>query len=232
MPPATTIFTIGHSTRPIDEFVGILKSFAIELLVDVRSLPGSRRCPQFNAENLAASLAAAKIDYLHMKGLGGRRRALKDSTNNGWRNASFRGYADYMQTPEFQSNLEELIRLGRERRTAIMCAEAVPWRCHRSLVGDALLARGLQVEDLFSAGKCKPHMLTPLAKVTGETICYPAGIGLRSTAPEPVPIFSRLLDHSQLLFHGRDSIVECNFLVLRAAQVDVRFLAPSATNSW
>lgn len=174
MPSATTIFTIGHSTRPIDEFVEILKSFAIALLVDVRSLPGSRRCPQFNRENLAASLAEAGIDYRYMKGLGGRRRTLKESANTGWRNASFRGYADYMQTPEFQTNLEKLIRLGGERRVAIMCAEAVPWRCHRSLIGDALLARGLKVEDLFSAGKSKPHSLTLFAQVIGETVRYPA----------------------------------------------------------
>jgi uncharacterized protein (DUF488 family) len=174
MRSTATYFTIGHSTRSIDEFVEILKQFNIALLVDVRSVPGSSHCPQFNAENLAASLAAAGVDYLHMKSLGGRRRARKDSTNDGWRNASFRGFADYMQTAEFESSLEELIRLGRERRLAIMCAEAVPWRCHRSLIGDALLAHGLKVEDLFSAGKSRPHALTPFAHVLGQTVRYPA----------------------------------------------------------
>jgi len=173
MPDSTTIYTIGHSTHSIDEFIDILKSFEINSLVDVRSLPGSRHCPQFNGEDLAVSLAAAGIDYQHIIGLGGRRRTRKNSANVGWRSASFRGYADYMQTPEFETNLEELIRLGRERRAVIMCAEAVPWRCHRSLIGDALLAHGLTVQDIFSAGKSKPHTLTPFAQVVGETVRYP-----------------------------------------------------------
>ncbi len=167
------IFTIGHSTRSLGEFIEILQSFSIKLLVDVRTLPGSRRYPQFNGETLAPALAKAGIAYLHIKGLGGLRRAKKDSTNTGWRNASFRGYADYMQTPEFESNLAELIVLARKQRLALMCAEAVPWRCHRSLIADALLARGRKVKDIFSAGKSKPHKLTPFAKVRGKRVSYP-----------------------------------------------------------
>lgn len=174
MATTNTVFTIGHSTRSLEEFLAILKSFSIELVVDVRTLPGSRRCPQFNGETLAPALAAAGVGYVHQKGLGGLRRARKDSTNTGWRNASFRGYADYMQTPEFSVNLAELIELAHESRLVLMCAEAVPWRCHRSLIGDALLARGFSVQDIFSQGRCKPHELTPFAKLDGQRVYYPS----------------------------------------------------------
>jgi uncharacterized protein (DUF488 family) len=169
-----TILTIGHSTRTIEEFVALLKAHAVKRLVDVRSIPKSRRVPQFNRDALAATLRARGISYLHLKNLGGLRHAKKDSANLGWRNASFRGYADYMATQEFRDALARLLELAHEKRTAIMCAEAVPWRCHRSLIGDALLVRGVQVEDIMSAASCRPHALTLFAKVSGLDITYPA----------------------------------------------------------
>jgi uncharacterized protein (DUF488 family) len=168
------IFTIGHSTHPIDEFTGILQAYGIRQLVDVRIMPRSRHNPQFNQENLAPSLQTADIAYRHMPGLGGLRHARRDSINTGWRNASFRGYADYMQTPEFQENLETLIALASDVPTAIMCAEAVPWRCHRSLIADALVVRGIPVEEILTAAKARPHALTSFAKVDGHTVTYPA----------------------------------------------------------
>ncbi len=140
-----TVSTVGHSTHPIDEFIGILQAHGIRRLVDVRTIPRSRRNPQFNRENLPGSLQSAGIEYHHMPGLGGLRHPRKDSMNTGWRNASFRGYADYMQTPEFGENLDRLIDLASDTATAIMCAEAVPWRCHRSLISDALAARDIPV---------------------------------------------------------------------------------------
>src|SRR5579872_2571631 len=132
------LLTIGHSTHPIGEFIAILEAQGVDLLADVRTIPRSRHNPQFNRDALAASLAEAEMRYVPMPGLGGLRHARPDSPNTAWRNASFRGYADYMQTPEFTAAIEELIALGSDKQTAIMCAEAVPWRCHRSLVGDAL----------------------------------------------------------------------------------------------
>jgi len=168
------IFTIGHSTHPIDEFVGILQAYGIRRLADVRIMPRSRHNPQFNQETLARSLQTADIAYRHMPGLGGLRHARRDSINTGWRNASFRGYADYMQTPEFEANLEALITLASDEPTAIMCAEAVPWRCHRSLIADALVARGIPVEEILTATKAQPHALTSFAKVDGHTVTYPA----------------------------------------------------------
>lgn len=168
------IFTIGHSTHSIDEFVSFLKAYGIEQLIDVRTIPGSRHNPQFNQEDLNASLHGQGIRYLHLAGLGGLRKTVKDSLNTGWENASFRGFADYMQTPEFAAALEELIALAQQRASAIMCAEAVPWRCHRSLIGDALLARGFTVEDIFSETSSKPHKMTPWARVDGTRITYPA----------------------------------------------------------
>jgi uncharacterized protein (DUF488 family) len=167
------ILTIGHSTRPIDEFIGLLHAHGIELLVDVRTIPKSRYNPQFNTETLAASLQDAGIDYVHEPGLGGLRHPRKDSINLGWRNESFRGYADYMQTDAFRDNLERLIDLGSERRTVIMCAEAVPWRCHRSLISDALLARGITSLDIMGTGEPKPHGLTSFAVVSGTAVTYP-----------------------------------------------------------
>lgn len=168
-----TIYTIGHSTHPIDEFIGILKAYDIETLVDIRTVPRSRHNPQFSQEALAEALEASDIRYHYMKDLGGLRHTKKDSPNQGWHNLSFRGYADYMQTVEFRQALDELIALGKRSRTAIMCAEAVPWRCHRSLVGDALLVRGIAVEDIMSEHKSSPHKLTKFAQVNGDRILYP-----------------------------------------------------------
>jgi uncharacterized protein (DUF488 family) len=169
------VSTIGHSTHPIEEFVRILAAHGIRQLVDVRTIPRSRRNPQFNRENLPASLEAAGIGYLHMPGLGGLRHPRKDSINTGWRNASFRGYADYMQTPEFDENLNDLMQLASKAPSAIMCAEAVPWRCHRSLIADALLARGVvPVLEILSATKIQPHVMTPFAKALGQQVTYPS----------------------------------------------------------
>ena len=140
----------------------------------MRTIPKSRRVPHFNSDALAASLQKEGIDYVHLKSLGGLRHAKKDSINTGWHNASFRGYADYMATNEFRTGLDSLLELVREKRTAIMCAEAVPWRCHRSLIGDALLVHGVDVEDIFTATSLREHELTPFAKVAGLEISYPA----------------------------------------------------------
>lgn len=167
------VLTIGHSTRPIEEFIAMLAGHAVKLLVDVRSVPRSRHNPQFNAESLPASLAAAHIGYAHAAGLGGFRHTLADSPNTGWRNLSFRGYADYMQSAEFEQELIGLLELARRERIALMCAEAVPWRCHRSLIADALVARGVRVEEVVGARR-RIHTLTPFARVNGTAITYPA----------------------------------------------------------
>jgi uncharacterized protein (DUF488 family) len=172
--PASVIFTIGHSTHAFDAFVAMLKAHDVTQLVDVRTVPKSRRVPQYNSESLAKTLPAHGIEYVHLKALGGLRRARKDSVNSGWRNASFRGYADYMATEEFQQGIDRLLQLAGAKRSAIMCAEAVPWRCHRGLIGDALLVRGLRVEDIMSAKLAREHALTPFAKVRGLEITYPA----------------------------------------------------------
>ena len=168
------IYTVGHSTHSGDEFLAILNAFGIELLADIRTVPRSRHNPQYERDTLDAFLAEHGIEYVHLAALGGLRRPRKDSVNTGWRNDSFRGYADYMQTPEFGNAIEDLMARAAERRTVIMCAEAVPWRCHRSLVGDALLVRGIEVEDIMSATNSKPHRLTPWARVEGGGITYPA----------------------------------------------------------
>ena len=169
-----TVSTIGHSTHPIEEFIRMLLAHGIRQLVDVRTIPRSRRNPQFNRENLPASLEAAGLGYRHMPGLGGLRHPRKDSMNTGWRNASFRGYADYMQTLEFVESLEEAIRMAEQDRIALMCAEALPWRFHRSLIADALLVRGIRTEDIMSATSRRVHTLTPFAQVRGTTLAYPA----------------------------------------------------------
>jgi uncharacterized protein (DUF488 family) len=168
------VLTIGHSNRTIEDFLGMLKAHGVQLLVDVRTVPRSRHNPQFNRETLPGSLAAEAIEYRHMPGLGGLRHARKDSINTGWRNDSFRGYADYMQTPEFAENIRELLALEAARRVAVMCAESVPWRCHRSLIADALTARGIPVEHIMSATKANPHKLTSFARVDGERVTYPS----------------------------------------------------------
>ncbi len=169
----TTVYTIGHSTRTIAEFIAILKAFDIEMVVDVRKIAKSRHNPQFGEEALSESLSQHGIGYRWLEALGGLRRGAATSVNMAWRNLSFRAYADYMQTAEFAAGIEELLRIAQESRTVIMCAEAVPWRCHRSLIGDALLVRGLQVEDIMNEKLSKPHLLTPWAKVDGETVTYP-----------------------------------------------------------
>lgn len=177
---ATTVYTIGHSTHPIDEFLEILRTFKIEQLVDVRSIPGSRHNPQYNETELQSYLQQHDIDYVHMKELGGLRHTTKTSINTAWKNASFRGFADYMQTEAFQKGIERLIELAQSKSTAIMCAEAVPWRCHRSLIGDALLARNVGVVDILSKNTSKPHKLTPWAKLDGNLVTYPG------TEPDPL----------------------------------------------
>src|SRR5436853_4555734 len=149
-PMAHSLWTIGHSTRPMEGFIGLLHAHGIHLLVDVRTIPYSRRNPQFNTGALAESLLQACLQYQHLPTLGGRRKSRPDSMNLGWRNASFRGYADYMQTDRFRGALEDLMAYGKERATAIMCAEAVPWRCHRSLIADALVRRGWTVRHVLT----------------------------------------------------------------------------------
>lgn len=169
-----TLLTIGHSTHALDEFLRMLHAHGVALLADIRTVPRSRRNPQFNREALPASLDAAGIVYAHLPELGGLRKPRPDSINMAWKNESFRGYADYMQTPEFAFGLEHLMELARERRTVIMCAEAVPWRCHRSLVADALTARGWLVEHIMSENQRSPHQLTRFARVEGQRVTYPA----------------------------------------------------------
>jgi uncharacterized protein (DUF488 family) len=172
-----TIYTIGHSTRELDEFVGILRAYKIGQLIDVRSVPKSSHTPQFNEDNLQNVLPKHEISYQHLEKLGGLRHTAKDSVNQGWHNASFRGYADYMQTNEFASGLEALLHLAKENTAVIMCAEAVPWRCHRSLIGDALLVRGHRVLDNFDARKTQAETLTSFARVGSLVITYPAPRG-------------------------------------------------------
>ena len=167
------ILTVGHSTHPIEAFLELLAAHGVEQLMDVRTIPKSRRNPQYNTDALAESLHAAHIQYRYMPGLGGLRHPRKDSINSAWQNDSFRGYADYMQTPAFEASLRELIEAAKLHRTVIMCAEAVPWRCHRSLIADALLARGIQVADILSTKPAKAHTLTSFARIAGEKVTYP-----------------------------------------------------------
>jgi uncharacterized protein (DUF488 family) len=167
------IWTIGHSTRTIDEFISLLQANQIRLLVDVRSLPGSKRYPQFNKEALADSLGKTGIRCEHFPELGGRRKAKPESTNSAWRNASFRGYADYMETEEFQKGVKRLLDFAAEAGpTAIMCAEAVWWRCHRSLISDYLKARGIEVIHILDANKTQPHPYTSAARVVNGKLSY------------------------------------------------------------
>jgi len=173
MPEQPTVWTLGHSTRPIDEFMGLLLAHQISLLVDVRTVPRSRYNPQFNTDTLARSLRDAGLRYRHSPELGGLRKPKKDSVNDGWRNASFRGYADYMQTDEFLNALEMLMTESRLQPTAIMCAEAVPWRCHRSLIADALVIRGWESLHIMSGTKADPHHLTSFAHCEKGTLTYP-----------------------------------------------------------
>lgn len=188
--PLSLVMTIGHSTHTLEEFIGLLQTHGATYVVDVRTVPRSWRNPQFNKSSLPSSLKRAGLGYVHMPGLGGLRRAKSDSLNLGWRNASFRGYADYMQTPEFEQSLDVLIQLTNQERIVMMCAEAVPWRCHRSLIADALLVRGIRTEDIMSATRRQVHMLTPFAKVRGTILTYP-GKGSLITIKQLSPKRSR-----------------------------------------
>ena len=172
-PTTPRVLTIGHSTRPIEEFVELLRQHGVERLIDIRTIPRSRHNPQFNGDALARSLRGAHIEYAHLKELGGLRHPRPDSANLGWRNASFRGYADYMQTEEFEQAVRRLLQMCGEARCAVMCAEAVPWRCHRSLLADALVARGIAVEHILGASRRDEHQLTPFAQIANGKVTYP-----------------------------------------------------------
>ena len=176
------VLTIGHSTRPIEEFIALLRQHGVERLVDIRTIPRSRHNPQFNGDALAHSLRGEHIEYDHLKELGGLRHPRPDSANLGWRNASFRGYADYMQTEEFEAAVRRLLQMCGEKRCTVMCAEAVPWRCHRSLLADALVARGIPVEHILSASRRDAHHLTPFAKIENGKVTYPKVEGPQAEA--------------------------------------------------
>ncbi len=168
-----TLYTIGHSTRTIEAFIALLREKGISLLADIRTVPGSRYNPQYGQKALAQSLSDAGIEYIHLKKLGGLRPRAEPSMNTAWRNASFRNYADYMQTAPFEEGLQALLHLAAGKTTVLLCAEAVPWRCHRSLVSDALLARGVQVLHIMGERKVEPHAMTPFARVEGTRVTYP-----------------------------------------------------------
>lgn len=176
-PPEATLWTIGHSTRGWEEFLALLREHRIELLVDVRHFPASAHVPWTNREALAASAASAGVEYEHLVDLGGYRKPRADSPNGGWRNGGLRGYADHMDSPAFAEALKGLVARAKEKRTAIMCAEAVPWRCHRNLLADALVVRGVRVVHILSPGKTQEHVLTPFARVKGGRLTYPAPRG-------------------------------------------------------
>ncbi len=168
------VLTIGHSTQSLEDFIHLLQAHDVKKVVDVRTVPRSQHNPQFNRETLPANLGPAGIGYIHLSGLGGLRHPHPDSPNRGWRNSSFRGFADYMQTQDFEKSLEMMIQFARQERISLMCAEALPWRCHRSLIADALLIRGIRVEHILSPTHCQPHSFTPWAKVHGTQITYPS----------------------------------------------------------
>jgi uncharacterized protein (DUF488 family) len=172
-PDAPLVLTIGHSTHPLDTFIQMLQVHGVNLVADVRTVPRSRHNPQFNRETLPHALAAVGISYVHLPGLGGWRSPRAASPNQGWRRPGFRGYADYMLTAEFEEHLEELVELARRARVALMCAEALPWRCHRALIADALLVRGIPVEHIMSRDSSQPHRLNPMARVEDAHITYP-----------------------------------------------------------
>lgn len=186
------VLTVGHSTRPWEAFLDILRKHGVERVADVRTIPRSRRNPQFDQNELSKNLKEAGIDYVHWKELGGLRHPRRDSENTGWRNESFRGYADYMQTKEFERALERFLGGAFDKRTALMCAEAVPWRCHRSLIADALLARNISVEHILGEAHTQPHALTPFAKVQGTQVTYPGAKPASSKAEETPNLFEGL----------------------------------------
>jgi len=167
------LFTLGHSTQTLDELVALLREHNVSVLVDIRTIPRSRHNPQFERDALRSALPRRRIRYVHVPALGGLRRTRKDSPNAGWRNASFRGFADYMLTDDFRAGLDELRSVAEDGTISLMCAEAVPWRCHRSLVADALTVRGAHVEHIIGPGRSRPHRLTPFANVEGKRITYP-----------------------------------------------------------
>lgn len=169
------IFTIGHSTRMWKVFLELLRAHGIKRVIDVRSIPRSRHNPQFTRETLSAKLRSARIGYVHLRKLGGRRHARRDSLNMGWHNTSFRGFADYMQTPDFEAGLQRLMKLAKQKQSALMCAEAMPWRCHRSLIADALGVRGIRVADIIGGKRSQAHVRTPFGRVRGHRITYPPG---------------------------------------------------------
>jgi uncharacterized protein (DUF488 family) len=167
-----TIYTIGHSTRSYEELLAMLRSFNIEVLADVRHYPGSARYPHFNKEALEKALPVEGIEYIHFKGLGGRRKAHKDSHNNAWRSEAFKGYADYMETPAFSENIDALVKLAAQKKTAYMCSEAVWWRCHRALVSDYLKVTGRTVLHIMAVGKADEHPYTGAATITNGKLVY------------------------------------------------------------
>ena len=172
-PEMPAVLTIGHSNRTWKDFLELLRAHHVKRVIDVRSIPRSRHNPQFNRVTLSKKLRTARIGYVHLRKLGGLRHARRDSPNMGWRNASFRGFADYMQTSDFEAGLHRLMKLAGQKRSAIMCAEAIPWRCHRSLIADALTVRGIQVDDIMSMKRSQVHSLIPFALVQGHRITYP-----------------------------------------------------------
>ncbi len=174
----SVIFSVGHSTHPLDAFVGLLAAHSVEAIADVRRFPGSRRFPQFSAEALPVALQRVEIRYMHVPELGGRRRPRPDSVNTAWRNSAFRGYADYMRTPDFAVGLNALLALAAQTRVALLCAEALWWRCHRRLIADVLVVRGYLVEHIHGPGSTVRHQLPPFARLDGFNISYPAAHGL------------------------------------------------------
>ena len=172
------LYSVGHSTRANDDFLDLLRHFGIEMLVDIRTIPGSRRHPQFGQQNLQTALASEEIGYVHLPSLGGLRKPRPDSENTGWRHSGFRAYADHMATGAFESGLARLLELAAIQTTTIMCAEALPWRCHRRITADALTVRGIEVRHIMSIGKADVHRLTPFAVVEGVNLTYPGQLEL------------------------------------------------------
>src|ERR1700676_88884 len=186
-PEMPAVLTIGHSNRTWKVFLELLRAHRVKRVIDVRSIPRSRHNPQFNRETLSRKLRAARIGYVHLRKLGGLRHARRDSSNMGWRNTSFRGFADYMQNSEFDAGLHRLMKLAGQKRSAIMCAEAVPWRCHRSLIADALTVRGIHVYDIMSMQRSQVHLLTSFVKVLDRRIIYPLDKANRMRSSHAAP---------------------------------------------
>lgn len=200
------VLTIGHSTRSVDEFIRLLTAHEVDRVIDIRTVPRSRHNPQFSRDMLSRALRRVGMRYTHMPGLGGLRHPRWDSANSGWRNAGFRGYADYMQTATFRRSLDRCIDLANDAHVVLMCAEAVPWRCHRSLVADALIVRGIAVSEITSGVRSRPHSLTPWAEVNGIQITYPDSNAAReSRHPKPAPAGAEPKNHSSVSSGGRSA---------------------------